>query len=213
MKLNLHAWILWGISLVVVIALMILIPFARTAAWWIAACCTVLMFGLCAFTFVRAFRKGDTLESKLLGWPIFKVGYTAVFTQVVVGAILMVIAFICPAWLAAVVELIVFAAAGVCLTGRDAVREVITQSEAVVEDKTAPWKMIHSKVAAMAAQTNHPDIRKLAEVVRLADPTPTSMDGQVAELLETLSSTMDDADIKKAFQLLEQRKVLAKLEK
>ena len=38
MKLNLHAWLLWGISLVMVIALMILIPFTRTATWWIAAC-------------------------------------------------------------------------------------------------------------------------------------------------------------------------------
>ena len=89
MKLNKHAWIIWGIALAVVIALMILIPFTRTAAWWIAAGCTVLMFGLCAFTFARAFRRDGTLESKVLGWPIFKVGYTALIVQVIVGAIIM----------------------------------------------------------------------------------------------------------------------------
>ena len=79
MKLNKHAWVVWGITLIVATALMILIPFTRTSSWWIAACCTALMFGLCAWTFVLAFRKDKTLASKVLGWPIFKAGYTALF--------------------------------------------------------------------------------------------------------------------------------------
>ena len=171
------------------------------------------MFGLCAFGFYRAFRKGESLESKLLGWPIFKVSYTAVFIQLVVGAILMAIASICPARWAIIAELIVVAAAGFCFVAEDAVREVVTHTEAVIEDKTAAWKMIRSKVTAMAAQTNHADICKLAETIRLADPTPTSMDGKIAAVIELLDGTTDDATIQKAFQLMEQRRVLAKLEK
>ena len=77
MKLNKHAWAIWGIVLAVVIVLMVVIPFARTAAWWVGASCTIVMFGLCACAFHMAFRKDGKLESKLLGWPIFKVGYTA----------------------------------------------------------------------------------------------------------------------------------------
>lgn len=48
MKLSKHAWTIWGILLVVALVLMVLIPFSRTAAWWIAAICTVLMFLLAA---------------------------------------------------------------------------------------------------------------------------------------------------------------------
>lgn len=213
MKLDKHAWILWGIALIVTIVLMILIPFAYTATWWIAACCTVLMFGLCAFTFVRAFRKDETLESKLLGWPIFKVGYTALIAQFVVGAILMGIAAFTPAWVAGIAELLVFAVTGFCLTAKDAAREVVTQSEAKTAEKTAAWKMIRATVSAIATETGNPEIIKLAEVIRLADPTPTSMDATIAEIIESLRHDANDGTIKKAFQLMEQRKVLAKLEK
>lgn len=213
MKLNKHAWMIWGIALTVVIALMILIPFNRTAAWWIAAGSTVLMFGLCAFTFARAFRKNETMESKVLGWPIFKVGYTALIVQLIVGAIIMGTASFCPAWVAAIAELIVFAATGVCLTVKDAARETVTRGEARVKDNTAAWKAIRSRAQAIAAETNHPEIRKLSEEIRFADPTPTSLDGQIAEMLEILSSYADAENIRKAARLMEQRKALARAEK
>ena len=210
MKLNKHAWAVWSILLAVAIVLMILIPFVRTAAWWIAACCTVLMFALCAYAFFLAFRKDGTLESKVLGWPIFRAGYTALIVQLIVGAVLMGIAAFCPVWAAAVTELIVFAAAGICLTVKDAGREAVTQSEAAAAENTAAWKAIRARAAAIAAQTGHPQLKKLAEEIRYADPTPTELDWEIARMLETLSSYADAANIRKAFALLEQRKAAAK---
>ena len=61
------------ICLAASLVLMVLIPFSRTASWWIAAICTVLMFLLAAWTFYAAFRK-DGLVSKIQAWPIFNVG-------------------------------------------------------------------------------------------------------------------------------------------
>ena len=210
MKLTKHAWMIWGISLVLAIVLMILIPFVRTAAWWIAACCTVLMFFLCAFAFVRAFRTGETAESKLLGWPIFKVGYVSLIIQIVVGAAVMGIASFCPAWAAAVAELIVFAAAGICLTVKDAARETVSAGESAIKDNTAAWKAIRARAASIAAETGHPELKKLAEEIRYADPSPTELDGEIAQMLETLSSYADAENIRKAFVLMEQRKAYAK---
>lgn len=210
MKLNKHAWTIWAIALVVAIALMAVIPFARTAAWWVGAVCTVLMFALSAYAFTMAFRKDGKLESKLLGWPIFKVGYTALIAQIIVGGIIMSIAFLCPVWAAIIAELIVFAVTGVALTVKDAAREVVTQSEANVTDNTAAWKAIRARANAIAAETGHPDIKKLAEEIRYADPTPTSMDGEIAQMLETLSSYADAENIKKAYMLLRQRATLSK---
>ena len=45
--------------------------------------------------------------------------------------------------------------------------------------------------------------------IRYADPTPTSMDGEIAQMLETLSSYADAENIKKASAMIEQRKALA----
>lgn len=213
MKLTKHAWILWSIALAVVLVLALVIPFAKTAVYWIGLLCTVAMFGVCALAFVRAFRKDSTLESKLLGWPIFKVGYVAVIVQLVVGFALMGLAALCPVWAAAIVEVAVFAVTVFCMTVKDAAREAVTTAEVKVADNTAAWKAIRARANAIAAETGHPDIKKLAEEIRYADPMPTSMDGEIAQMLETLSSYADAANIKKALGMMEQRQSFSKEEK
>ena len=210
MKLTKHAWVLWSVALAVVLVLALVIPFARTAVYWVALGCTAAMFGMCALAFVRAFRKDNKLESKLLGWPIFKVGYTALIVQIIVGFALMGLAALCPVWAAALAEVAVFASTAVCLTVKDAAREAVTAAEVKLTDNTAAWKAIRARAGQVAAETGHPDIRKLAEDIRYADPTPTAMDGEIAQMLETLSSYADAANIAKAKALMEQRKTLAK---
>lgn len=213
MKLTKHAWILWSIALAVVLVLALVISFAKTAVYWIGLLCTVAMFGVCALAFVRAFRKDSTLESKLLGWPIFKVGYVAVIVQLVVGFALMGLAALCPVWAAAIVEVAVFAVTVFCMTVKDAAREAVTTAEVKVADNTAAWKAIRARANAIAAETGHPDIKKLSEEIRYADPMPTSMDGEIAQMLETLSSYADAANIKKALGMMEQRQSFSKEEK
>lgn len=210
MKLTKHAWVLWSVALAVVLVLALVIPFARTVAYWVALGCTAAMFGVCALAFVRAFRKDNKLESKLLGWPIFKVGYTALIVQIIVGFALMSLAALCPVWAAALAEVAVFASTVVCLTVKDAAREAVAAAEVKLTDNTAAWKAIRARASQVAAETGHPDIRKLAEDIRYADPTPTAMDGEIAQMLETLSSYADAANIAKAKALMEQRRTLAK---
>lgn len=213
MKLTKHAWILWGIALVAVIALTFLIPFTKTVVFWIAFACTLGMFGVSAWTFNRAFAKDETIESKLLGWPIFKVACTALIVQIIVGFTLMGLAKLCPVWVAVLAEVIVFTVTAFCMTVKDAIRETVTAAEVKVTDNTAAWKAIRARANAVAAETGHPDIRKLAEEIRYADPTPTSMDGDIAQMLETLSSYADAANINKALTMIKQRQILAKEEK
>ena len=150
------------------------------------------------------------MESKLLGWPIFKVGGVALAVQLAVGFALMSLAAFCPVWAAVLAEAAVFAVTAVCLTVRDAAREAVTQLEASIPDATGPWKAIRARAAGIAAATGNPDLRKLAEDIRYADPTPTPIDGDIAQMLEILSSYADAENIRKAFALLEQRKALAK---
>lgn len=210
MKLTKHAWSLWVIALAVVLVLALIIPFVRIAVYWLALLCTITMFGVCAFAFIRAFRKDGTMESKLLGWPIFKVGYVALIVQIIAGFALMALAAFCPVWIAALAEVAVFAVTAFCLTVKDAVREAVTVAEVKGIDNTAAWKAIRARAAAIAAENRHPDIKKLAEEIRFADPTPTGMDGEIAQMLETLSSYADAENIKKASTMIAQRKLVSK---
>ena len=208
MKQYKYAWVIWGLALAAVLVLMFLIPFVRTAAWWIAAGCTVLMFGLCAFAFLKAFQSDVSLESKLLGWPIFQVGYTALFVQLVVGFIFMGIASFCPVWVAVIGEMLVFTVTGICLTVKDAARQEITGSEQTVKDQTAAWKAIRARAAAIAAETNDPEMKKVAEAIRYADPTPTKLDVEITNELNELTKSKIKMNLDNIKKLLIKRRLL-----
>lgn len=216
MKLNRHAWILWGSALVAVLVLAFVIPFVKTSVYWLALACTLVMFAAMIAVFLRAFRRIDaqsTLESKLLGWPIFKVGTVALTVQIVLGFVLMALSTLCPLFVAVIAEVLVFAACAFCLTVKDAAREVVTATETKVEDTTAAWKAIRVKANALAATTGNADIKKLADEIRYADPTPTSLDGEIAEMLEKLSMQAPNENIQQILKLVSQRKMVSKSEK
>ena len=214
MKLTKHAWILWSIALIVVLVLALVIPFAKTAAYWIALGCTVAMFGVCAFAFVRAFRRDHKLESKLLGWPIFKVGFVALIAQIVVGFALMALAGVLPIWSVAIAELAVFAATAFCLTVKDASREAIGQMEDKLPNQTSVWKEIRGRAASIAASAGYPEMKKLAENIRYADPTPCKIDDQILESLTLLEADTNNKElVAKLEALLIQRKITIKASK
>lgn len=213
MKLTKHVWVLWGISLLIVLTMAWILPFTHTTIFYLALCCTVAMFGLCACTFSRAFRKEDTLESKIIGWPIFKVGYTATLVQIVACFVLMALSALCPLWVAILLEILLFGGTLFCLTVKDAAREAVTHAEATTTDQTVAWKAIRARANALVANGNHPELRKLVEEIRYADPNPCSMDASIAQQLELIAENASAEAIAHAFELLRQRKNCIKAEK
>lgn len=213
MKLTKHAWILWGIALATVLTLSFVLPFAKTAEYLMALLCTLAMFTLCAFAFVRAFRQKNTLESKLLGWPIFQVAVVALAVQVVVGFALMAVGPLTPVWAALLVEAAVFAVTGFSLTVKDAAREAVTQAETKMEDRTQGWKAIRARASALAAGSDNAQLRRLAEEIRYADPMPTSVDGEIMEALSALEADPGAAHCSRLADLLAKRRAIAKQQK
>ncbi|MGN0972714.1 MAG: hypothetical protein ACI4OY_12215 [Aristaeellaceae bacterium] len=126
----------------------------------------------------------------------------ALITQIIVGFVLMGLYALCSVWAAALAEVLLFAAMVVCLTVKDAAREAVTAAEVKVTGSTAAWKAIRARANQVAAETGHPDIRKLAEDIRYADPMPTAINDTIAQMLETLSSYADVKNIAKAQALI-----------
>lgn len=209
MKLTGHAWFLMFIALIVVLVFAYLIP-CGGAAYWIGLGCTAAMFILCGLSLALAFRRDEKAESKLLGWPIFKVGYVALAVQIVIGFALMLLSRPCPVWAAAIIEVIVFAVTLICMTVKDATREAVTATESRTADQTAAWKAIRAKAAAIAAGAGTPAMKKLAEEIRFADPMPTELDERISAMLDMLSGYATDENIGKVMTLMQQRKALAK---
>lgn len=213
MKLTKHAWSLWGCSLAAVLAAALLIPFRKTGVYWLALGCLPLMFALCALVFVRAFSEKDTLESKLLGWPLFKVAFFAVAGETCLAFLLMAFSTLCPLWLGALLEILLFAAAGVCLVVRDAAVQITVQSESTLIDTAAGWKALRARVNALSTESNHEGLKKLAEEMRFADPTPCGLDGEMEDYIRRLEQEVQEEDVEKLLTLLNRRKSLVKAEK
>lgn len=208
MKLGKHAWEIWGIALVVALAFAFLIPFTHNAVYFIALASTLLAFVLCAWSFWRSFALKDELFSKYMGWPIFKVGLAALVAQLVLGFGLMALAFLCPVYVALLLEIVLFAAAGVCLIAREAARQVVEQSEQPLPDRTAAWKEVRRKAATLETPQSA-EWKKLLEDIRFVDPTDDEQSLlYTRRILELLDGPLD-ADtlpaIQKQMQLRKQR--------
>ena len=176
-------------------ALAMLIPFAHNIVFGIAVCTALILFVLAAVGCKAAIAKGEGWQSRLLGWPIFKVAAMMLIAQIALSFVLMAVSRVVPIWAAAVI-------------GKSVARDVVHQTERVVSDKTQAWKAIRAKANMLAA--GNPKLAKLAEEIRFADPTPTNMDEEIVQMLEALSNDADTEKIKKAEKMLMQRKGIAK---
>lgn len=199
MKLEKHAWGIWGIALVVALAFAFLIPFTHNAVYFIALISMLLAFVLCAWSFWRSFALKDELFSKYMGWPIFKVGLAALVAQLVLGFGLMALSFLCPVYIALLLEIVLFAAAGACLIAREAARQVVEQSEQPLPDRTAAWKEVRRKAATLEAPQSA-EWKKLLEDIRFADPTDDEQSLPYTQRILELLNGPVDADTLSALQ-------------
>ena len=86
----------------------IIIPFSKNAASWIEFAFTLISIIAGFGVFAYAFGKGETLVSKIYGFPIFRIGYLYIAIQFVLGVLIcLVAAFVnVPYWVALVLSVI-----------------------------------------------------------------------------------------------------------
>lgn len=208
-----HSLLLWAALLLVTAVLAVVLPFEHGGVFWIAAMGMLAVFILIEVVFNRAFRSRKTLESKVLGWPLFQVGAVALVLQIVIAFVLMALGSRIPVYAALAVELIFAVCVFVLLITKDAARAAVLESEEAVRQQTAPWKTIRMQAAALAEQTGNKDLQKLAEDIHYADPMPSALDEEIAVALQQIADDPTQERIQKAQQLLIQRKAQIKQSK
>ncbi len=224
-KLNTHTLALGAAALIVYLAITFLVPFAKTTVFWIAFLCTLGMFALAGAAFVRSFRRDESLESKVLGWPIFKVALLALAVQLVLDIALKIIGAACPVWAAVLVEILVFALFFILMVVRDASREAVTASEKELPDNTRAMKALRLEARQLAASLQDEAARRamerLAEEMQFADPVSGPATEEMEKALSGLLSQIRLADtpegalelVDQAQKMLQRRNLTAKLGK
>lgn len=178
-----------GVLLVLYILLAFLIPFVKTAVFWISFAFTLATFAVTGWSLYTAFLKKPDATSRFYGFPIARIGVIYGGVQLVVGLLSMALGIWIPAWLAVLVYAAMLGAAVIGLVSADAVVETIhTQDQKLKKDVTF-MRSLQSKANQMAAQCNLPEVQQFCENIRYSDPVSSEA---LAEIERDLSAAVDD---------------------
>ena len=200
------------------------IPFARTAVFWISYGFTLTAFAVVCTSIYIAFMKNPDAKSRFYGFPIARIGVIYGVIQLAVSLVVMTFAKWISWWIPALVYALGLGAAVVGLVGVEAVVSEI-QTQDVKLKKDVSWmRSLQSKVNQMAAQSEDVAIKKLAEEFRYSDPVSSEAiadaEADLAAAVDELQTAYVDGDneamaqlCRKTSALLAERNRLCKLNK
>lgn len=223
-KFDVKMLAIWLIVLAAFVAVVFLLPISRNAVFYVAFAMTLVSFGLVAFAYVQSFLHDNTLSSKLLGFPIFRVSLIALALQMLVFVTLGALSALCPIWLAVIIEGLVLAGTAVCLIATEAARGVVEEAEVKLTDRTQMIKRLRAQAETVVSlQTNEhikTEVERLSQALRYSDPVSSDatkeVELEIEKLLGKLYNGVDadiEARIKRALVLVQQRNSIIKSNK
>lgn len=227
-KNTMRAGIGLGVLLILYILIAFLIPFVKTAVFWVSFLFTLIAFGVVAASIYIAFIRNPEAKSKFYGFPIAKIGVMYGAAQLLAGLIFMALGLWIPVWAAVLVYALLLGAAVIGLISADAVVEDIHNQDGKLRKNVALMRALQSKLNQMAAQCDDPDassaVKKFAEELRYSDPVSSDaladIERDLTAAVEELQSAIVDGDsaatkqlCRKASGILVERNRLCKLNK
>ena len=217
-----------GVLLILYILIAFLIPFAKTATFWVSFVFTLIAFCVVAASIYIAFVKNPDAKSRFYGFPIARIGVIYGIAQLVAGLLLMALGKWVPVWLAVLVYAIMLGAAVIGLISADAVAEQIHAQDAKLKKDVAAMRAIQSKLSVLPGQCEDPVTAKcltqLAEEIRFSDPVSSEATQETEADLNALTDELQKAVLehdtaaaqnlcKRCQAVLMERNRLCKLEK
>lgn len=178
-----------GVLLMLYILLAFLIPFVKTAVFWISFVFTLVAFAVTGWALYTAFLKKPDARSRFYGFPIARIGVLYGGVQLVVGLLFMALGKWIPAWLAVLVYAAMLGATVIGLVSADAVVETIHTQDQKIKKEVTFMRSLQSKANQMAAQCHLPEVQQFCENVHYSDPVSSET---LAEIERNLSAVVDD---------------------
>lgn len=227
-KMTIRAGIGLGVLLILYILIAFLIPFVKTAVFWVSFLFTLVAFAVTAASFYTAFIKNPDAKSKFYGFPIAKIGAVYWHVQLILGLLFMALGTWMPVWLAVLVYAIILGVAAIGLISAEVVVDEIHTQDAKLKKDVALMRGLQSQLNQMAAQCNNPDaaaaVQQFADELRYSDPVSsdalTDIEVDLRAVVDELQAAVVDGDssaakqlCRKASGILVERNRLCKLNK
>ena len=187
--------IICAIILICFLALAFLIPFPKTAAFWVCFVFGLIALGAQVYVFKIAFDKGEPLKSKFYGFPIAKIGVIYLIVQLAASFAMMGIGFAVkvPVWIALLVCILILGVSAVGLIAADIMRDEVERQDVQLKKDVQTMRALQSKSAALADGCADEETKKkltdLAERFRFSDPVSSDA---VASAEQDLTAFLDE---------------------
>lgn len=223
--------IILGIAIVVLTVIVFVIPFHKGGTFWVAYISELLAIALQIPIFKLAYDNADDLKSKVLGFPIFRVGYIYLGVQTIASVILFALGGIFqsfPIWISIVLCMLILAFAIVGSIAADIAREEVTKIEEVQHVDTRFIKEMRIKSQNLVGRTNNTELKKklesLAEDFKYSDPVSSDAikdyENKISAKISVLEEYLSADDYERAEkvcvelkQILSDRNAACKLNK
>ena len=213
-----------GVLLLLYILLAFLIPFPKTAVFWLSFGFTLVAFAVTGWALYTAFLKKPGATSRFYGFPIARIGVIYGGGQLVCGLAFMALGKWIPTWLAVLVYAAMLGAAVIGLMGAETVVDTIQSQDQKLKQDVRFMRELQSKVNQMAAQCSLPEVKQFCENIRYSDPVSSEalaeIDLDLSAAVDNLQSAIVDGDniairqlAQKADNVLSERNRLCKLNK
>lgn len=201
--------ITYAVITVIFVVAFFVVPFERNATAWssFAFGCVSLIAGA-IITFL-SFDKGDSLKSKIYGFPIFRLGYYYTIVQLILS-----IGFIISAWFVEIPSWVVIifglALLGVTVIGvaqLDNVRDIVERQDVRVKANTEMMESLRREVDSLVRKCPDEKVKKelekLAEEFKYSDPISNEKTQQKEEQLKSrIKELTNNFDTNDGFRLI-----------
>lgn len=204
--------------LVLFSVIVFVIPFYKGGTFWIAYLAEIIAVAAQIPVFKIAYDHAHDLKSKVLGFPVFRVGYIYLCVQTAVSVILFILGGIfikMPFWIALVLCLVILTFAFVGSIATDIAHEEVEKIEFAAEKQTSLMKRLRADSSILPGLTNDiglkKSLEKLSEQFRYSDPVSApelkQIETEIAGELEDLRKAVNqgDASAYRRVSALEQR--------
>lgn len=194
-KGKLQTILIVAIVLAAYLLLAFVIPFAKTAVFWLALAFTLAAFGVQLYVLKLSFTKGRDVRSKFYGFPIARIGVVYLIVQIGLSFLFMAIAKLCAVWVAVIVFALLLAAAAIGIIAADAMRDEVERQDAQLKADVRAMRALQSRAAALVSRCEDAalksDAQKLSDAFRYSDPVTN---GATKGAEHELSACMDELE-------------------
>lgn len=226
-KNKLRFYIVLAILFVVLSVIAFVLPFQKTATFWLSYAFAAIAIAVQIYAYPKAF-DGPTVKSKFYGFPLARVSTIYLIAQLVLSLIFMVASKWVPAWIPVVLFALLLGAAAIGFIAAEGVRDEVERQDVVHKTNVTTMRALQSKAVFVASQCEDAETKKaldaFAEALRFSDPVSSDalvdIEENLTGLVEELGNAVLDKDFEaarslcaKASTLLADRNRMCKLNK